>query len=404
MKNVILLTIDTLRKDVLGIYNSSEKKLTPFLNSLSNHALLFTRFHSTGPYTQASFPGILTSSYYLEYGKPKKLSPRRLLISEVLQRHNVTTAGFHSNPYLSDFFGWNRGWDIFYDSIQDEVSDMIPYVRGDQINQKIKSWLSNYVQSPNPKPFFLWTHYMDVHEPYIPKKQYLQSVDPSLSLTDQEMFYLFKNTLLKRDTSDSGIVHLLHNLYRAGVRETDKYVQEFFQLLKQNQVLEDSIIIITTDHGDEFGEHQGLSHDGKFYAELIDSPMLIIDFQRKKKEICHHLVSNVDIAPTILYLFGLSQEDKFEGNSLLPLEQYQQRGVFGEAIGKTGNHEKPDDLPVYYYREDNTKIIYYQEGERWELYDLAQDPDEKNNLIDSHPRTEELKGKLSPRMNRWENS
>jgi arylsulfatase A-like enzyme len=402
MKNVILLTIDTLRKDVLGIYNNNEMNLTPFIDSLSKHALFFDRFHSSGAYTQASFPGILTSSYYLEYGKPKKLSPRRLLISEVLQRNNITTAAFHSNPYLSDFFGWNRGWDTFYDSMQDEVSDMIPYVSGAQVNQKAKLWLEGYIQSDATKPFFLWMHYMDVHEPYIPKKQYLQYVDSSISLKDNEMFDLFKNTLLKRDISDLKKVEILHTLYCAGVRETDEYVKEFFNILKQSKVLENSIIIITTDHGDEFGEHQGLSHDGKFYSELIDSPFLIIDFEREKKELCNNLVSNIDISPTILNWFKLPPEDKFEGQSLLPLDKYHERGVYGEAIGKTGNHEKPTDLPVYYYREDELKIIYHQEGELWEIYDLENDPEENNNLIDLHPKTKELKEKIYPRINRWE--
>ena len=400
MKNVILLTIDTLRKDVVGIYNK-ENNLTPFIDSLVNHTLIFTRFQSSGPYTQASFPGILTSSYYLEYGRDKKLSPRRLLISEALQKSGITTAAFHSNPYLSGFFGWNRGWDVFYDSMQDEVSDKIPYVKGDGINHKVDQWLSSYTKDDNYHPFFLWTHYMDVHEPYIPKMKYLKMVDSSISTTEQEMFDLFKNILLKRDISDSKVVNLLYNLYRAGVRETDGYVKEFFNILKQNHILENSIIIITTDHGDEFNEHQGLSPDGKMYSELVDSPFIIIDYQREKKEVCHNLVSNIDISPTILYLFGLSPEEKFEGHSLLPIEQYPKKGVFGEAIGKTGNHEKPTDLPVYYYRENNTKIIHYQEGNRWELYDLEKDPGEKYNLIDSHPKRDDLKNMLKPRINRW---
>ncbi|MBN2395739.1 MAG: sulfatase [Candidatus Atribacteria bacterium] len=402
MKNIILLTVDTLRKDSLGIYNDKEN-LTPFLDSLMNHSLVFTRFHSSGPYTQASFPGILTSSYYLEYGRPQKLSPRRVVISEALQKANITTAAFHSNPYLSDYFGWNRGWDVFYDSMQDEVSDMIPYVRGDQINQKVKSWLDRYIQTDSRKPFFLWTHYMDVHEPYVPKKQYLQLVDSSISMSEQEMFDLFKNTLLKRDTSNPQLVHLLHKLYRAGVRETDDYIKDFFNILQQNQVLENSIIIFTTDHGDEFGEHKGLSHDGKFYSELVDSPFMIIDFDQNQKKTCHNLVSNLDIAPTILHLFDIPPEEKFEGQSLLPIDRYQERGVFGEAIGKTGSHEKPTDLPVYYYRENNIKIIYYQDQERWEIYDLELDPAEQNNLIHSYPRAGELKEKLLPRVNRWEN-
>ena len=83
MKNVILLTVDTLRKDVLGCYGN-KNGLTPFVDSLQNKCIMFTKPQSIGPYTQASFPGILTSSYYLQYGRGKKLSPKRTLISEVL--------------------------------------------------------------------------------------------------------------------------------------------------------------------------------------------------------------------------------------------------------------------------------------------------------------------------------
>ena len=119
MKNVILLTIDTLRKDVLGCYGN-KVGLTPFLDSLQNKFIKFTNAQSTGPYTQASFPGILTSSYYLEYGRQKKCSPKRILISEILNKSGITTAAFHSNPYLCNYFSWNRGWDVFYDSMQDD--------------------------------------------------------------------------------------------------------------------------------------------------------------------------------------------------------------------------------------------------------------------------------------------
>ena len=84
MKNVILLTIDALRKDAVGCYGN-ESGLTPFIDSLQDNCIRFTKGQTSGPYTQASFPGILTSSYYLEYGKPKGFSPQRTLISEPLR-------------------------------------------------------------------------------------------------------------------------------------------------------------------------------------------------------------------------------------------------------------------------------------------------------------------------------
>jgi arylsulfatase A-like enzyme len=141
MKNVILITIDTLRRDVFGCYGNAYS-LTPFMDSLQEKCLRFDRAYATGPYTQASFPGILTSSYYLEYGRQKNLPAQKRLISEVLRENGVATAAFHSNPYLSGYFGWNRGWDTFYDSMEDDVTDLYPFIRGKVINKKVETWLS----------------------------------------------------------------------------------------------------------------------------------------------------------------------------------------------------------------------------------------------------------------------
>jgi len=392
LKNIILLTIDTLRKDVLGCYGN-KNKLTPFIDSLQDKCIKFTNAQSTGPYTQASFPGILTSSYYLEYGRQKKCSPKRTLISEVLKKSGITTAGFHSNPYLCGYFGWNRGWDVFYDSMQDEVSDKIPYIKGDGINRKVDQWLSSYIKDDHYRPFFLWTHFMDVHEPYIPAREYLDKVDPSINLSEDEMLDLFKEIILKREISDQKIVKLLKKLYDAGVRETDDYVKNFFKMLEKYGVLKDSVIIITTDHGDEFGEHGSLSHDGKMYAELINSPLLIY-YYNYTQEVCDNLVSNIDISPTILYLFGLESFEKFRGHSVLPLEDYPQKGVFGEAIGKTSIHEKETDQPIYFYQENDLKIIYQESDQSWEMYNLNKDPQELNNLIDISDKSEDMKKKI----------
>ena len=388
-----MLTIDTLRKDVLGCYGN-KNNLTPFLDSLQPKCIKFTNAQSTGPYTQASFPGILTSSYYLEYGRQKKCSPKRTLVSEVLKKSGITTAAFHSNPYLCGYFGWNRGWDIFYDSMQDEVSDKIPYIKGDGINHKVDQWLSSYSKNNNYSPFFLWTHYMDVHEPYIPTREYLNKVDPSINLSEDEMLNLFKEVILKRDVSDKKTVKLLKKLYDAGVRETDNYVKEFFKILEKYGVLKDSVVIITNDHGDEFDEHNGLSHDGKMYSELISSPLIIYFNDRTQGKTCDNLVSNIDISPTILYLFGLEPLGAFKGHSFLPLEKYPQKGVFGEAINKTSNQEKETDKPIYFYQENDLKIIYREADQSWEMYNLNEDPQELNNLINISDKSKDMKKKI----------
>ena len=398
MKNVILLTIDVLRKDVLGGYGS-QSGLTPFVDSLQNKCIRFTRAQASGPYTQASFLGILTSSYYLEYGKPMGLSPNRTLISEPLKEAGIVTAAFHSNPHMSGFLGWNRGWDVFYDSMEDEVEPKIPYIRGGVINRKVEKWLASHTERGEYKPFFLWLHYMDVHEPYVPERKHVDMVDPSISLSQDEMYSLFKDVLLKRDASDPGKVELLKKLYDIHVREVDSYVQEFFTILEKLGILKDSVVIITSDHGDEFNEHGGLSHDDKMYSELIDMPLLI--YGTGRSETCDTLVSNVDIPPTIIYLFGLDPVEVFEGHCLLTIGGYPEKGCFGEAIDLRNQRGRDIERDVYFYREQDLKVIYRANLDSWEMYDLKADPKELNNIVDSSPMAAELKSKLKPRVRRW---
>jgi len=400
MKNVILLTLDATRKDVFGVYGS-KRGLTPFIDTLKDKSIIYTRGQTTGPYTQASFPGILTSSHYLEYGKPMGLAPERTLISEPLQKAGITTAAFHSNPYICGYFGWNRGWSVFYDSMDDDVEPRIPYVRGNVINTKVINWLSSHCKSGKYNPFFLWLHYMDVHEPYMPEKKYIDIIDPAITISQDEMYHLFENTLLKRDVSNRENITLLRRLYDVHVREVDTYVQEFFNALEKFNILNDSIVIITNDHGDEFCEHAGLSHDDKMYSELIDSPLIIYDPDRDMGEVCDALVSNIDIPPTVTYLFGLEAIAGFEGHSLLPLKNISLEGVFGEAFDQRSQKGGDIEKDIYFYREGDLKIIYRANLDTWEMYDLNKDPEEVNNIITVSPHVDKLKGKLKPRVRRW---
>ncbi|MCK5850033.1 MAG: sulfatase [Kiritimatiellae bacterium] len=399
MKNVILLTIDTLRKDVLGCYGN-DSGLSPFIDSIQDKCIRFTNTQAVGPYTQASFPGILTSSYYLDqpdHGKGKILSTERTLISEVLQRKGISTAAFHSNAYMCDFFGWNRGWDTFYDGMEAEVTDEVPYVKGDAINGKVDNWFASRLSKE--KPFFLWAHYMDIHEPYVPPRKYVDMVDSSITQSEQEMFKLFEDVILPRDISSDDTVQLLKKLYDAHVIECDEFVKNFFDILEKHGVLDNSVVILTSDHGDEFAEHGGLSHDGKMFSELVNVPLLIHDGNQSETDICETLVSNVDIPPTILHLFGHDPSDKFQGQSLLPLADYPQKGCFGEAIGKTGR-AKETDKAVFYYRENQLKITYREESDTWEMYDLDADPKELDNIIETSSQTEKMKAALEKRINR----
>lgn len=407
MKNVVLFTIDTLRKDVIGCYGG-EGGLTPFIDSIQDKCIRFEKAQSTGPYTQASFPALLTSTYYLEHikeeKKKKRLSKKRTLVSEILSFRDIITAGFHSNAYLMDVFGWNRGWDTFFDSSAEQVDDKVPYIKASQLNSKVVSWFLAEQNRLKEKPFFLWIHYMDVHEPYLPERKYINKIDPSIDLTGDQMMKLFHEVLLKRDVSDPRNVELFKKLYLAHVIEVDEAVKEFFSNLRKGKHLDDTIVIITSDHGDEFGEHGSLSHDGKMYSELIDVPLFIYDPSLENGVVTDKIVSTIDLCPTIAYLFGLGKIAQFEGHSLLPPEEYPDKGVFGETIGKHGSSEGDVLQGVFFYREDDMKIIYSEENDSWELYNLKEDPKELSNIVDTSPLADSMKEKLKPRISWWTSS
>jgi arylsulfatase A-like enzyme len=397
---VVLVTLDTLRNDALGCYGNP-RGLTPFMDSLCASSVRFTRAYSTGPYTQAAFPGLLCSSFYLDYGQPKGLAPERELLSEVLNRKEITTAGFHSNPYICSYFGWNRGWSMFYDSMEEDVDLMVPYVKGDAINRKVDEWLGSFIAQGPDRPLFLWVHYMDIHEPYVPSRKYLDMVDPSVTINQERMFELFKSVFLPRK-GDPETAALFRTLYDAHVREVDDYVKGLFEILSNRGLAEDTTVILTADHGDEFGDHGGLSHDDTMYDELVRVPLLIYRSSISEGSVYEKLASTLDIAPTVTGLFGISPPEKFQGLNLFPLEEYSRIGCHGEALDQKAKKGGDLSRDTYFYVEGYDKAIYRAYSDAWELYDLAVDPAERKNLADDKVRLAPLRDCILPRVRRWE--
>ncbi len=290
---------------------------------------------------------------------------------------------------------------MFYDSSDTEVSDEVPYIKALDLNEKVADWLSHNRGRIADNPFFLWLHYMDVHEPYVPTPEYMQVVDPNMEFSEYEMMSFFRNFLLKRNTSNPSMVEILKKLYMAQVREVDDAVKDFFAKLEALGILHESVIIMTADHGDEFNEHGGLSHDGKMYSELIDVPLIIYDPSLVQGRVSDNVVSTIDVASTIAYLFDIGRVGQFQGHSLLPLEEYDVEGVYGEAIDKHGTTEHGATTAVFFYREGDLKCIYREKDNSWQLYDLKADPRELNNIFESSPDAKRMKTRLIPRIQRW---
>jgi len=218
------------------------------------------------------------------------------LISEQLQEAGIVTAAFHSNPYISAFLGWNRGWDVFYDSMEDEVEPRIPYIRGNAVNQKAIDWISSYCKGGSRQPFFLWLHYMDVHRPYMPEETYLkQFCDQPVSR--HKMYSLWRKMIQKPDEISPAEREIIINLYDADIKYTATVIGSL--LYRLGNRLAGTIVVITADHGDELGEHGNFGHHS-MYDGILRVPLIIAGPKIKSGISVTQQVSLIDLTPTIV--------------------------------------------------------------------------------------------------------
>jgi len=441
MTSCFLITIDCLRADHLSCYGYP-RPTTPNIDSVAKEAVVFGNAFSNGPYTTTSFPSIHTSTILLRYYWEDRPLPReRATIAEILQKNRYSTASFHSNPYLTSKFGYARGFSYFenFDAEPIGTEERIRGLRGQihglmaNLNNKIMTTLDRYGTQDtklykaikllsfyyacltgipgarvdgatisekaiswlkkDPNKFFIWLHYMDVHGPYVPPKKYRNRFC-SKRISD----FNLASVLYKRKTPElvsKEEVNVLIDLYDAGVCYVDECIGNLITQLKAMEIYDDSLIIITADHGEEFKEHGGFTHTWKLYNELLHVPLIM-----KMPNSTHHqkvngLCSLIDLGPTILDVLNISASPSFEGASLLPMIKRKETGrpwvLAACGLFDEKNSEKKKLISL---RTEEWKYIS-KEGEEDELYNLLSNPGEKRNLIKTDlEKSEELRLKL----------
>lgn len=428
MKNIILITIDCLRADHLSCYGHN-RKTTPNIDKLAGRGILFSQAIANSCNTQHSFPSILTSSYSF-MDNSMTLSNQRTTIGEVLKKVGYSTAAFHSNPFLSKEFNYDRGFDTFYDfnkpsktknPFRTKLIDFgsrltsalnendvlykflkrlvvfynryfkkpgIPHARAEEINKKALSWLEKC-----SGPFFLWVHYMDAHYPYTPLSKVF---GPPISKQEMLKFnkklkHNFSLNKLSKEELNTAI-----DLYDSEIKYIDNRIGILLNKLKKMNKLKNTHIIVTADHGEAFAEHKELFHGEKLYDELLHVPLIISSPGFKAKRISQQ-VSLLDLAPTILGILGLPKPENFLGNSLCPLikgKKMKLPAVISEEGYKKGLLYKPSLGKKISYRTEEWKYIY-NENARDELYNLKKDSKELKNLVNKEKMiAKKLKSKI----------
>ena len=399
MDDILLVTVDSLRADHVG-FQGYDRETTPKLDELAASSHVLTNAFANGCGTSRSFPSILSSTYPRMYGGFHPLSDDRPLVSATLDDQGYTTGGFHSNPHLNAKFGYDRGFDRFFTSTEDSslLGDLrqwfkdvtgesglifrlakaafdigertvgfnpgTPFVRADDLTDAALEWAKS-VDGPR----FLWVHYMDVHHPYAPPEEYQLEFrdDP---VPTRRSVQLRRKMLEEPEEITDEELQTMKDLYDGEIRYFDDHAGRLIEEVTDAWG-EDTVVAVTSDHGDEFREHGQFSHYDTFYDELIHVPLLV-DAGDGAGEY-DAVVELADVVPTLLDYAGAESAEEFVGDSLRPLFEdgkWEKTGVPVEAASGRA------------YRTSEWKYVRTDEDER--LFDLQADPDERENVVGDH--------------------
>jgi len=382
--NIVLISIDTLRADHLGVYGY-ERNTSPNIDKLASESFVFKNAYSQASLTTPSVMSLFTSLYpsvhkvcliihthdYCE----SSLSNSDILLTEILNYYGYTTGGFIDAGQVSSFAGFSRGFDIW-----NEYEDRLNQTR--HILETL-DWLENSVD----KKFFLFFHTYVVHDPYIPPKEFQQWVQNESDIyTSQKHFLndvnltgLGHRELFWKNVSanNSNDIKQVVALYDGEILYSDELVGMIISKLQELGVYNKTIIVFTSDHGEEFWEHGGVLH-WKLYNEILHVP-LIIKIPNTKTQIIEHFVSLIDVVPTILELLSINAISQFQGSSLMPIvngEEFNNRIILSESVT---HYEKA-------IIKNNWKLITTKNGSM-ELYNIKDDFYEQTILTEQFPET-----------------
>lgn len=376
-RNLIYVMIDTARRDVFRSFNQHTTVYAPAMERFAARATRFDRAYSNTNWTLPSVATIWSGLYPATHGamgKTAYLSEEVPLLPEHLQRHGFTTAAFIANGYTSDKFGFKRGWDRYRNYIREDKPS-----EAEQVYADAAAWLRE--QAGSPRRLFLYLQPIDPHVPYaVPASDleryhpepYTGRLGPSVSGHETADFNQGKLELGQDDH------RFIKALYRGEISYHDRHFGRFLERLEELGLMEDSLVVVSNDHGEELMDHGKYGHGHTLHEELIRCPLLmrfppIFPPAREVRSI----VELVDVLPTVLEVLGVEPLKGVDGLSVIGTLSGQQPLVPGSAVSEHLDQARS-------IRVGRLKLIRFRSG-REELYDLREDPTEHRDLARSHP-------------------
>jgi arylsulfatase A-like enzyme/Flp pilus assembly protein TadD len=372
IRNVVLISIDTCRADHLSCYGF-KRPTTPHIDAVALEGVIFEQALSPVPLTTPAHSSMLTGTYPPTNGvrlnNLESLAASSVTMTEVLREAGFRTAAFVGGFPLDTQFGLNQGFDTYDCAFtrKSETSSAHSERSAEEVSGPALAWLDQNAGAP----FFLFLHYYDAHFPYEPPAPYASAYAD--------------------DPYDGEIAHV------------DEWIGHVLARLRTLGAYDDTLLIITADHGESLGEHGETSHGFFIYQSTQHVPLLIRAPHARRGSRIVGRVSLVDLAPTVLDLVNLKTPAEVEGVSLRPYLEgrtapTRPRALYCESLVPT----QFGCGALYGIAEGPWKYI---RAPRQELYELSHDANETNNVIDeAHPVAQDLQTQLEELLQEMESS
>lgn len=438
--NIFLISIDTVRADTLGCYGNDRwgTSPSPNIDRLAEKGVLFENFYAPRGQTHPSIASMMTGKYPITHTLRENgfiLPTRHRTVIQMFQKHGYDTAAFAANlPKVDNPMNpqsraawWTRGCNQYDDGYGENFEEETRLAaiedqwKWDERTEKSTlDWIEGYKPELG-KPFFLWSHFYDPHKPYLPHESspdlfpdYKGPLEERISMkgekpVDNVTALINKATRKGEPLSDEDHKQVLA-LYDSSVFGVDERIDRLLAALQEKGVLENTWIVVTSDHGEELGDHQQYYfHGASIYDAVLKIPLIVVGPKAKAGLRVEQLVQNVDLAPTLLQLAGYNPLPGMEGYSFSDV-----------VLGKSEKFERDyvvaewQDL-IYSWFDGEYKYILNPLGacpvkppfarankafeyDREELYNIKEDPTEQNNIVKEN---EEIVRAMRKKLEQW---
>jgi len=413
--NVILIVMDTVRADHTSLYGY-ERDTTPFLKEFAKHATLYTHAEAvadlTLPTHASMFTGLYPRTHGAHYDPPQKAGGRPLgehftTVAEILRAKGYRTLSVVANTgFLAPTMGFAQGFDVYdwrtpismensvrpYSHLRKTVEEIfghfantedrkLPWRRAEEINHAVNRLLD---QLDGSSPYFLFVNYMDSHNPYVPPRRFWSAFpcgDRSLT-SKRSMGEVMESVISGRRRLTPVEQECFNSQYDGGIAYLDSQLRELVSSLKARGQFDNTLLMITSDHGEALGERNQLGHGGlSVYQEQTGIPLIVKYPGSNSPARVDSYVSQVDLLPTMLDVAQLAPRPDLAGVSLRTITERDVRAIVSVShphqwlVGLNPQFRRIEEALIL----NGEKLVVSNVGKR-ELYDLTTDRKEENNL------------------------